>query len=222
MAQSILNPILSRWLKDRPDLVAKVDCDVCTLAGARPAERERWAKYKCCTFQPYVSCFAAGAMLSAGIDPLRVDRQRAVLLPIGVVASDQFRTKLLAIPDGQRGEEQLCTYFNREIRRCGIWQFRPGECSVYFCAEPGKAERDLLSKNAFALEAAVAQMALVHLGYSPEFVAEQVDLLNGPGVTPQELSPTEAYRLYRATWEWASQLSSGEVLSWLDSEPEAL
>lgn len=217
MSPSILNSVLARWLEDQPHLVPGVDCGACTLSAERPHERVRWAAYKCCTFQPFVACFSAGAMLAEGLDPITIDGTKALRLPIGIVASKPFRSKREAIPDGRRGEEQLCTYFDQTARRCGIWRFRPGECSLHFCSGQGASERERLSHQVFALESAVAQMALIHLGFSARQVGEQIDLLNDPGSSPAELSRSQADELYRAAWDWARTRERGEILSWLDS-----
>jgi hypothetical protein len=220
MGNPLLNSLLARWLVIENVTVPAVDCDVCTLSVQRSAVRERWHRYKCCTFQPFVSNFAAGAMLEAGLEPLRLDPAKAVLRPLGVLPIKAFRELYSQTSEDTRGEDHLCSYFDRERRHCGIWRFRPGECSTHFCNTGERtATLEALSHQAFTLETAVAQMALVHLGFSGEEVACEVDGLNAPPGDMRGLDARIAAEIYRASWEWARGLDREEVFSWLDSRP---
>jgi len=185
------------------------------MAELAPRDRVRWQAYKCCTFQPYVSCVLAGAMLEEGLDPLSVLEDRAVLLPIGVVATREFRDRRDALADNLRGESELCSYFDRHTRRCRVWKLRPAECSSHFCTEDRMGERDRLSHQAFDMESALAQMALLHLGFSLTEMEEQLEWLNSPKPALVGLSRAHAEEIYRSAWSWLQGVPDQEVQSWL-------
>ena len=76
------------------------------------------------------------------------------------------------------------------------------------------AARTRLSEDAFRVETAVAQMALVELGFSPREIAAEIDFLNEPRdgwVTPR----ARLLEIYRASWEWASRLEAADVKAFL-------
>jgi Fe-S-cluster containining protein len=187
MGNQLVNMVLNRWLEDRPDLVPVLDCAACTLALERPAFAHRWRSYKCCTFQPFVANFLAGAMLEAGLDALALKASKATLQPLGAIPTAGFREHYLATPEDSRGEEHLCSYFDEINRRCTVWSHRPGECSTFFCSDNGRSEREVYSQRLFHIETAVAQMALVELGFAPEAIAAQVEALNQPILAPAAL-----------------------------------
>ncbi len=207
---NLFNPILAQWFKGLNVPVPPVDCERCTLAGLEPAQAQRWARYKCCTFQPYVANFYCGAMLEAGLSPFR---DRAIFQAIGVVATRAFRGFNSATPEADKGDANLCTFFNREERNCGIRDFRPGECGLYFCG-PGSAAREQLAQQALHLESGIAQMALAHFGYSPRAICVQLEHLNAPSEGLVSLSRPEAEEIYRFSWAWLQRLDRSEVLSW--------
>src|SRR6185503_6556814 len=97
---------------------------------------------------------------------------RAVLQPLGVIATREFRVLCEATPEAAKNEKRLCSFYLREKRECGIWQFRPGECSLYFCRANRKREE--WSERVFAAESNFAHMALAQLGFSPRAILEQV------------------------------------------------
>lgn len=207
----ILNRVLKRWLTIEDGLAPQVDCEACTLSRLRPEVAERWARYKCCTFQPFVANFYCGAMLEAGRTNLDLDSKRALLQPLGVVASASFRDLYESTPEDERGDAHLCSFYGREHRRCGVWEFRPAECSLYFCGSTSE-RRETWTRRAFELEIAIAQMALVHLGLSAREIALQVDHLNTP---PADLQNSrDVTDLYRGAWAWAQHLSEEEISSW--------
>lgn len=213
--RSLLNSITARWLEAPESLAPPVNCHSCSLADARPAHKARWRNYKCCTFQPFVANFICGAMLEAGLAPLDIASHKAVLQPLGVMATQSFRELYLNTDEDLRGEEHLCSYYNKEERNCRIWEFRPGECSLFFCTEdPGQKKRDELTEKVFVLESNVAQMALAHLGYGKHAIEAQVIELNDPDSDLGTLTRKSAEELYRASWEWLKTVKQEEILSW--------
>lgn len=212
--RSLVNPITARWLEASVDLAPSVDCTKCSLATVRPEYGARWRDYKCCTFQPFVANYVCGAMLEAGLKPLDIAPSKAVLQPIGVVATAGFRALYMATDEDLRGEEHLCSYYDQSLRQCRVWEFRPAECSLFYCTtDSAREKRDELSHRAFALESNMAQMALIELGYNPHLVDAQVIELNDPDPALASLSVREASELYRACWSWVQALSPDEVHS---------
>ena len=154
-------------------------------------------------------------MLEAGISPLPVDGTKAVAQLLGVIAHPSFRSRCEATPDRERGESHLCTYYDRVARRCGIWEFRPGECSLYFCgSDSNRPAREEWSNKAFQLESNLAQMALAHLGVNPREIETQVNLLNALGEVAEPLSEARVLEVYRESWNWAKTQSESDVHSW--------
>ena len=207
----VMNRVIGQWLNPPQGLAPAVDCANCSRATFEPDRAARWRDYKCCAFQPFIANFYCGAMLEAGVSPLPAAAQ-AVAQPIGVLATREFRNLCDATPDRNRTEAHLCAYYKRESRQCGIWQFRPGECSLYYCTnDDNKAARERWSERAFAFETNVAQMALVYAGFSPGRIAEQVTFLNEPPLGLASVS--DVLEVYRACWDWVKSQSREDLLA---------
>jgi Fe-S-cluster containining protein len=210
---AVMNRVIGRWLKAPEGLAANVDCGSCSRADLEPERAVRWRAYKCCAFQPFVANFYCGAMLEVGLSPMP-DKIQATAQPIGVLPTQAFRELCAATPDEERGANHLCTFYDPDLRRCGIWQFRPGECSLYYCTnDRNKATREEWSLRAFQLESSVAQMALVHIGFSASEVAAQVQELNSPTLMSHH---TRALEIYRACWDWVKTQSEQEILAFVE------
>jgi hypothetical protein len=213
---TVINHVLWRYLKPPMGLAPERDCDRCTLSLNEPniTLAQRWHDLKCCAFQPFVANFLCGAMLEAGLSPLPKDRTRARAEAVGILATPEFRAKVDATPDEERGEEHLCTYYDRAARKCGIWRFRPGECSLYYCGnDPKRESRTQWSERVFEMESGLAQMALAHLGFAPADISREVERINGG---PQGfLDAAEALEIYRECWAWAKSQTEADVASWL-------
>ncbi len=182
-----------------------------------PKYRERWRNFKCCTFQPYINCVLAGAMLEQGMQVLDLPPERVHLCAIGLVPTRQYRKSLQGLLRDEQGAPHVCGFYDLEQRHCKVWQLRPGECSSYYCQtgdrEPARLK---LSEQLFDFEAGLAQMALVHLGFSAEAIHAQLDLLNTPPPNVVPLSRTEAALLYRKAWTWSQNVPQVEMRSWLN------
>jgi hypothetical protein len=207
-----LNSVLARWL-DQGDLdlaASKLNCDLCSKAGRAGlsgTERARWQLYKCCTFQPFVANFLLGAHLASGgqLPVPRGPESGFHLTPLGLFASQDFKRRHQATADEERGADLLCAFYRDG--KCGIFAFRPGECSTYFCTGPDQ----LLSEQSFAVEVAVAQLALFEQGFSEAQVGQQIDLLNEPEREIQTLAMVDLEALYRRAWSYASTLRRKDV-----------
>ena len=184
-----LNPILARWLDDEP--APRVDCAGCARG-----------RFKCCDFQPFVPNFLVGAALETG-RPLPAAAERFRRQPLGLIPTAQFRSAR----DGA-GTPDRCAFFERGA--CGIWAFRPGECSAYTCV----TENHDLAGRAFALETTLAQMALIELGFAGPTVEGQIDILNDPGDALGHADDVEP--IYRRAWAWVRTRSRADLAAWLE------
>jgi len=186
---NLTNAVLRRWISSEGVAVSDLDCFRCNRHAGR----------KCCDFQPCVPNFLLGA---AGLDGFEFsDSSR--LTPMGLIPAPGIRA---------RREDLLCEFF--EEGRCRIWEFRPGECSAYFC-EPKVGQQDL-SRRLQHAEVAVAQMALAEYGFSPIEISEQVDLWNGRSDDESSRwSWREVAPIYRFSWEYARGLTINDVEPWV-------
>jgi hypothetical protein len=165
---------------------------------------------KCCAFQPIIANFYIGAMLEAGESPFRDLGRKGGFQPIGLIPTRAFREELTALPEEKRRSAQACAFYDLEKRACSIWNYRPAECSFYFCTEDPARER--WSEQAFALETNMAQMALAHLGFSAREIAAQVDYLNDPPPDLPEFTRSEAEDVYLRAWRWV--ITQTEACAW--------
>jgi hypothetical protein len=183
-------------------------------------EESRWQKWKCCTFQPFVANYLIGAMLETKPIP---PTDQAVLSPIGLCPSAEYRSRFFAKADEKRGEELICSFFDRERHVCTQWQNRPSECATYFCQE--SAFFHARSQDLFDWEMAVAQMALVEHGFEPKEIEDIVlsmdsgDEKNGQRNWRDRLG--NEMEFYRSCWQWARERTGSEILSWLPKEAQA-
>lgn len=192
--------VLNAFLKDRlGDLGSvagpKLDCHSCAKV------------VKCCDFQPFVANFLLGGLLERGV-PVNFSSSDHYFIPLGLVAGAAYRSRHSGTPPETRGHEFACHFFSKQARNCEIWEFRPGECSTYFC-EGRRPEFDKLSESSFNFESNLAQEFLFAENFSQQEVHFQVDLLNGEGVPPIKYPALE--ELYRRAWRWARQSAKKEV-----------
>lgn len=176
----------------------EVDCGACAKA------------LKCCDFQPFVANFLVGQILAKGENLPSLDPKKALYLPIGVVATNAFRTRHAEVVPEQRQADLACGFYDLESRKCKIWFARPGECSTYFCDSLPRTD---LSQNSFEIEVAVAQMALVQQGFSRAEINFQVDAINGE--RDQTSSPAGLEHVYLTSWKWSQTLKAQDIQSWL-------
>lgn len=186
-----LNIVLSRWLSNSGIVAPALDCVGCKKVS------------KCCDYQPFLPNFILGALIERGVKLHATTPQ--LWLPIGLVP-----------PQRVREQRNVCVFFN-ENRSCSIYQFRPAECSTYFCEGMSDSHK-ILSQRGFEIETSVVQMALAHLGYSARAIGEQVDRLNDPQTAQESVAhePNASLMdLYARAWTWARHLTQEEVRSWV-------
>src|SRR4051812_27801212 len=99
---SWLNRPLQTWFKDarvKPfPLAPSLNCSDCSRANhaVSAVEAERWRKWKCCTFQPFVPNYLIGSMLES--KPL-AKTSNGVLSPLGLCPTSDYRTRFFSKED---------------------------------------------------------------------------------------------------------------------------
>lgn len=170
---------------------------------------------KCCAFQPFVPNFLLGGLLENENRFSLAQHKNLSFQPLGAMATVNYRAQHLDTKDRESEVSLLCSFYKNG--GCSIWNFRPGECSTYFCDSGMKTEpRQGLARKAFDVEVAVAQMALVELGFSPRQISSQVDACNGAGDLAQNYSDDRLISMYKQAWNWSKSLTSDQVQSWLE------
>jgi Fe-S-cluster containining protein len=220
---SWLNEPLQTWfaearLKPYP-LAPALDCKKCSRAAKSETadEKARWEKWKCCTFQPFVPNFLLGAVLQTKLIP---SAPNAVISPLGLCPTSEYRIKYFAAEDKDRGEEYLCTFFDKQKGQCGIWKNRPSECATFFCEE--SAFYSNRSSDLFEWEIAVAQMCLAEHGFSDK----EIDQLMGWMDWSDEESLKIRWKhlgdrknkFFVSCWNWAKERTGSEIRSWLSED----
>ena len=165
----------------------KATCDNCLRARDRRFSFTYKKELKCCTFHPYLTNYAIGALLeqdgiqqqstgahqgiskNQGIQKIRNKiAEREFAFPIGMMAPFDYQYAFLTKSDDQFGNDEnlLCPYYNRGQNRCDIWMFRGVVCTSFFS--------DYLSY----VEMALAEECLVQMGFSPRDISDQLEFLN--------------------------------------------
>ncbi len=175
---------------------------------------------RCCTFQPHVWNFLAGAALldrsaagavarasvlarldSAGGTPLGLPRSRrhAALSELGGSAFGRARSL-------------TCPHYVVDGSLCGIWQHRESTCATWFCKHEHGAVAKRFWDRLHALlriaEESVARHAVLELDLGPEALAALQPLPNeeSTGLTAMELDETRDLEHERRVWgRWAGR-----------------
>ncbi len=120
-----------KWLYEQKGEIAPVlsekavDCMNCSVQPPLTRAMEYTVETKCCEFSPFLSAFAAGALLHEGADLERFYSQaqgELVLTRLGILHNLQHRKK-----------RRLCAFYNKPQRSCQIWHHRPATCFTFFC-----------------------------------------------------------------------------------------
>jgi hypothetical protein len=223
---SWLNRPLQTWLQEakiRPYPVPpRLNCQSCSRSELSKSDQEktRWQKWKCCTFQPFVANYLVGSWLES--KPLEKTDQ-TVMSPVGLCPSYAYRAKFFTKEDVERGEDLICSFYDREHNICSNWKNRPSECATYFCED--SAFFKARSQDLFDWEMAVAQMALLEHGFTSREIDEMlVSMDDGDdkkSMARWGLYEGEELKFYSSCWTWAKSLTGAEILSWLPAEAKA-
>lgn len=147
---------------------------------------------------------------------------QAVMSPIGLCPSHDYRAKFFAKEDVERGEDLICSFYDREHNTCGNWKNRPSECATFFC-EDSTFFRSR-SQDLFDWEIAVAQMSLVEHGFTAREI-EEILISMDDGEDEKSMARWGIYQgeelqFYSSCWNWAKTRTGAEILSWLPHEAQ--
>jgi hypothetical protein len=149
-----LPPLYSGWMTElfgegaEPDepRATCLSCPMVDRPGQPRLEVAFNAEHKCCTFQPTLPNFLAGAILR-GTDEVgewsrrmlrqRI-RQRFAVTPVAIEKSPVYGAlyELAAVAGPAFGQAKglRCPYYvDRDGGLCGVWRSRPAICATWFC-----------------------------------------------------------------------------------------
>lgn len=167
----------------------KATCDHCAKAAPQYKKADAYQNnLKCCTFQPYIPNFALGAILSdpsqryekAKASIRQKLKRREFLLPIGMVASVRYQTEYMKNKKKIFGKDKdyLCSFYDNELNQCGVWHYRGAVCTSFYCfssyGETGQKFWSEVSDFQTYVEMALMEDAMVHLGYSPRQLSDNL------------------------------------------------
>lgn len=158
---SVLPPLYSRWMSDAlrhpiPE-ERKATCSNCAMCSGDPASEEGVVHFspdtKCCTYNPDIPNFLAGAILKDSNPDSAEGKTRflsrfgrtAILRPQGVCPSLAESASHTVLNDGFGSDpSMLCPHYIQEGGGlCGIWEHRNARCATFFC----KHERGAVGRN---------------------------------------------------------------------------
>jgi hypothetical protein len=169
---------------------------------------------KCCTFNPRIPNYMAGAILS-DTDPAMEEGRRKIrarigsgegIFPNGVYPDRRYHQLYLERSRGGFGRERelLCPYFQEGRYNCSVWKYRESICALWFCKHlAGSVGREfwnsVIDYMKFMQESLINVSAYM-CGLEP------VDPY-GEGGRPENIVPDdkrEAEKSYAALWKgWA-------------------
>ncbi|AGH95563.1 hypothetical protein [Pseudobdellovibrio exovorus] len=205
--QTILPPVYKGFISSKImslDVTeTKATCDNCLRARDRRFSFTYKKELKCCTFHPYLTNYAIGALLeqdeiqqqstgahqgiskNQGIQKIRNKiAEREFAFPIGMMAPFDYQYAFLTKSDDQFGNDEnlLCPYYNRGQNRCDIWMFRGVVCTSFYCrsdyGQDGQKFWAVFSDYLSYVEMALAEECLVQMGFSPRDISDQLEFLN--------------------------------------------
>ncbi len=109
---------------------------------------------RCCTYQPEIWSFLAGAALADRSPGGALSRNSVLeriaadenVTPLGLGRSRRYALLYAASPDGfGRSHALRCPHYVVEGSRCAIWQYRNSTCATWFC----KHDHGAVSKRAW-------------------------------------------------------------------------
>ena len=167
----------------------KATCHQCVKAWPQYKKSDYYLdNLKCCTFQPYIPNYAIGAILSDPSDRYKAAQEeirkkiknREYMLPVGLVAPIRYQIEYVKNKKKIFGRDEnfLCAFYDQEKNQCGAWQYRGAVCTSFYCVssygKAGKGLWDKVSRFQTYVEIALMEEAMVHLGYSPRQLSDNL------------------------------------------------
>lgn len=172
---------------------SKATCDNCNWKAYKP-------DLKCCTYEPYLPNYLVGALFensstsSQALKALRAKiEKREFSLPVGMMASVRYQVTFNNREPEDFGNraDWLCPYFDRQQQNCGIWRYRGAVCTTYYCqssyGENGIKFWERFSDYLTYVEMALMEDVLVHMGFSPRQISDNLEYINRSEGTAAEL-----------------------------------
>ncbi len=154
----------------------RATCDDCLMARSAGGFAYK-ATLKCCTYFPFLYNFQVGAILTEAKAPSEIVEKLKGFIktdqaqPLGVAADYHYQKKFLkrGTEAFGRDPELLCPYFDKKHFRCGIWTWRGGVCTSFYC-ESSYGIKGIefwreFEKYFLLLESTLSFDALLNLGF---------------------------------------------------------
>lgn len=166
-------------------------CDRCIMV--KPREKIWYKNHlKCCTFFPFMPNYLVGAILKnkslvsqVAYEKIQLMlREKLHILPLGIVPPLEHQVEFNRREENEFGqrEDWLCPYFDVQNNNCGIWRYRGGVCSTFYChssyGEKGSEFWEGLNNYLNYAEMALLEEALIRLDFSPREISEQLRYIN--------------------------------------------
>lgn len=225
---------------DLPLEEKKATCDDCRMTKSEGGFSYK-ADVKCCTFFPFLSNFQVGAILSEGKAPLEIiNKLRAFIKtdqaqPLGVAPDFNYQKKFLkrGVEAFGRDAELLCPYYDRQNSRCGVWNWRGGVCTSFYC-ESSYGLKGIefwreLEKYFLMFEKTLSYDALLNLGFNAVEADACLKAVPSGSLTPFHFRKNlwhemndQREEVYLKTHAYVSHLTHDEVQKLLGPEALAL
>ncbi len=160
----------------------KATCEDCRMARSAGGFAYK-AELKCCTYFPFLYNFQVGAILCEETISIEIRNRLKNFIctnqaqPLGVAPDFDYQKKFTkrGVEAFGRDAELLCPYFDKEHTRCGIWNWRGGVCTSFYCESSYGLKgiefwRDL-EKYFLVIENSLGFDALLNIGFN-EFEAK--------------------------------------------------
>lgn len=219
----------ARWVTELlgrlPAAEPRATCHACAMCagpadGAAPTARLLFdPQVRCCTYQPHMPNFLAGAVLGSDTADLaqgrsslqrRIDEGDATPLGVRVSPTYQHLYRSAAETSFGRALALRCPH-HRNDGGCGVWSHRPAVCATWFCKHErgrvGAAQWQALLRWLAAAERIVSLWCLRQLGLG---AAQQADALaahdDAPRLEPAALDRRSDARAQAQAWgDWSGR-----------------
>lgn len=139
--------------------------------------------YKCCTYFPRVPNYSVGLAYKRTATHVWRDLfKKRLILPEGLVVTPQmWKDYLVKVGEEQFGKTRdvLCWFLDPKQGACGIYTYRNGVCSTFFClhdhGQKSEGFWDELQTLASQVELALSQWVMQELGLDVESYFNRLD-----------------------------------------------
>lgn len=212
----------------------RATCDNCLMARSAGGFAYK-PHLKCCTFFPFLYNYQVGALLLEGTPEVQEKLEAFILTsqsqPLGVGADFGYQKKFLkrGIEFFGRDEELLCPYFDPKNSQCGIWKWRGGVCTSFYC-ESSYGIKGIefwrnIEKYMLKIESILAYDALLNLGLNHQEAKACLDAVPARSQKAYQFKNElwlelgqDRKKFYRACFEYVSQVTPQQIETLLEQE----